>query len=300
MDESIKTNSIGPSSVINDYQTSVRILKETLDHIHSNITDYLEYSNKKYNASDLATCQQILEICTDGLREYKEKNSNDWHKSAWILQQTIYWCQEIILNHKGYQQHDSSVLELYYQLMLISNQGLVEATHINLPPIMNESAIGDDQIVNESAIGDDQIVNESAIGDDQIVNESVIGDDQIVNESAIGDDNESMIGDDNESMIGDDNEYVIGADNESPIDEWKAGWENGWENGWKSAMKLVRNYTTSRRTAPIPPSCTNCGIYCNLKKCGGSCKGMVRYCSTICQKDHWKQTHKYSCVCLNN
>jgi len=280
MEQSTNTNNLQNYQTSNfvNYQTSTWILKQTIDRIKSDIIEFPEYSNIRYNESDLYICQKILGVCNDGLQEHKERIGNDWHKSAWILQQIIYLCQDIILNYTGYQQSESPVLEFYNQLMTIISQGLNKSTYINSPLIVNESVIENDQ---ESVIGDDQ--------------ESVIGDDQ---ESVIGDDQESVIGDDQESVIGDD--QVAQADQESVIDEWEAGWENGWENGWKSAMKLVRNYTTSRRTAPSPPSCTNCGIYCNLKKCGGSCKGMVSYCSTICQKDHWKQTHKYSCVCLNN
>jgi hypothetical protein len=73
-------------------------------------------------------------------------------------------------------------------------------------------------------------------------------------------------------------------------------WRTGWHDGWKAAMKYMRRRATEQYTAPpAAPICANCrsSIY-ELLKCSGSCGGKVRYCSTDCQKTHWK-SHKYMC-----
>jgi len=75
------------------------------------------------------------------------------------------------------------------------------------------------------------------------------------------------------------------------IDGWKDGWDDGWEHARKHFAKAVRN-------TPIPksPRCANCGVlFSNLKRCGGTCKGAVRYCSFECQRSHWDNIHKNDC-----
>jgi len=75
------------------------------------------------------------------------------------------------------------------------------------------------------------------------------------------------------------------------IDGWKDGWEDAWEEARKYFAKAVRN-------TPIPksPRCANCGVlFSNLKRCGGTCKGAVRYCSFECQRTHWDNIHKNDC-----
>jgi hypothetical protein len=45
-----------------------------------------------------------------------------------------------------------------------------------------------------------------------------------------------------------------------------------------------------------PTRCSNCQTFFSyLMSCSGSCKGSEKYCSYICQKDHWNETHKYDC-----
>ena len=75
------------------------------------------------------------------------------------------------------------------------------------------------------------------------------------------------------------------------IDGWKDGWEDGWEDARKYFTKAVRN-------TPIPksPRCANCGVlFSKLKRCGGTCEGIVKYCSSECQRTHWNNIHKNDC-----
>jgi hypothetical protein len=73
-------------------------------------------------------------------------------------------------------------------------------------------------------------------------------------------------------------------------------WKDGWKQGWKSAMKCIEEQTKLNRTAPEAPTCDNCGIACKLKKCGGTCNGLVKYCNEQCQLIHWRKTHKFACL----
>jgi hypothetical protein len=77
---------------------------------------------------------------------------------------------------------------------------------------------------------------------------------------------------------------------------WQAGeYKAGWQAGWKGAMKYVQEQLLLNIDAPALPMCDNCGIETNTKKCGGSCNGRVRYCSSVCQFADWKRIHKYTC-----
>ena len=69
-------------------------------------------------------------------------------------------------------------------------------------------------------------------------------------------------------------------------------WEDGWRKGWKAAMKHISKYAIKNRRE-IPPTCENCGNLHQLRTCGGC--NEVKYCSTECQKEHWRAQHKYDC-----
>lgn len=74
-------------------------------------------------------------------------------------------------------------------------------------------------------------------------------------------------------------------------------WRDGWKKGWKAAMKKINKFTKQqKRPENIHiPECAYCGASHNLKKCAGTCEGVVRYCSTVCQKKDWKEGHKHEC-----
>jgi hypothetical protein len=74
-------------------------------------------------------------------------------------------------------------------------------------------------------------------------------------------------------------------------------WRDGWQEGWKAAMKQIKKFAKQqKRPENIRiPECHYCGASHNLKKCGGSCEGAVRYCSIACQKKDWNEEHKHDC-----
>jgi hypothetical protein len=72
-------------------------------------------------------------------------------------------------------------------------------------------------------------------------------------------------------------------------------WKDGWKQGWKAAMKFVVQQANLSTEAPAPPTCDNCGIACKAKRCGGTCKGAVKFCSKKCQAINWKDSHKFIC-----
>ena len=73
-------------------------------------------------------------------------------------------------------------------------------------------------------------------------------------------------------------------------------WRDGWRQGWKAAMKQMKRYASQQRNAGIHPTeCTNCGTHRGTKRCGGTCNGIVRYCSKRCQTEHWQAGHKVQC-----
>jgi hypothetical protein len=67
----------------------------------------------------------------------------------------------------------------------------------------------------------------------------------------------------------------------------------GWQGGWQAAMKYIEEQS---HKAPDGPLCEYCGKSGKTMKCGGTCKGRVRYCSEECQADDWKQIHRYFCA----
>jgi hypothetical protein len=71
---------------------------------------------------------------------------------------------------------------------------------------------------------------------------------------------------------------------------------DGYKRGWKAAMKQIANDADyDRHNPPSPPECERCGRWYGLKKCGGSCGGLVSYCSSECQRQDWRAEHKYEC-----
>ena len=72
-------------------------------------------------------------------------------------------------------------------------------------------------------------------------------------------------------------------------------WKDGWKQGWKAAMKFVVQQANLSKEAPEPPTCDNCGIACKAKRCSGTCKGAVKFCSKKCQAINWKDSHKFIC-----
>ena len=80
------------------------------------------------------------------------------------------------------------------------------------------------------------------------------------------------------------------ADDENDIRLYK----KGWQAGWRAAMKYMND--CSAVDIPPPSACVNCGDVTNkLKRCGGTCNGSVKYCSSQCQREHWKSVHKHKC-----
>jgi hypothetical protein len=85
-----------------------------------------------------------------------------------------------------------------------------------------------------------------------------------------------------------------GIESSVPNDELMEGdYSSDWYNGWTEAIEHVEKQILRAYRTPI---CNNCSSVGKTKKCGGSCNGCVRYCSTECQIIHWKTTHKYACV----
>ena len=74
-------------------------------------------------------------------------------------------------------------------------------------------------------------------------------------------------------------------------------WRDGWEKGWKAAMKQIKKFVTleMRSENIYIPKCASCEGLHNLKKCSGSCRGAVSYCSIVCQKKDWNAIHKQEC-----
>jgi hypothetical protein len=70
---------------------------------------------------------------------------------------------------------------------------------------------------------------------------------------------------------------------------------NGWEDGWNAAMKNIAKKAKNTEVK-YPSRCSYCGTLLHvLKSCAGSCGGIVRYCSSECQKKHWYEAHCYDC-----
>lgn len=85
------------------------------------------------------------------------------------------------------------------------------------------------------------------------------------------------------------------AEKEFGCDGCEYEWKDGWRKGWKAAMKHISKYAIRNRKA-TPPSCETCGNNHDLRKCGGC--NAVRYCSTECQKEHWRFEHKHQCASM--
>ena len=85
------------------------------------------------------------------------------------------------------------------------------------------------------------------------------------------------------------------AEKEFGCDGCEYEWKDGWRKGWKAAMKHISKYAHKTRRA-TPPSCETCGNNHDLRKCGGC--NAVRYCSTECQKEHWRFEHKHQCASM--
>jgi len=92
----------------------------------------------------------------------------------------------------------------------------------------------------------------------------------------------------------DDIESGVGELNDEDICICDNDYTNGFDDGWKAAMKYIKKQLTT--LPPVLQKCDNCGIERKLKKCSGSCNGTVKYCSTECQLEHWKTTHRYGCL----
>ena len=67
----------------------------------------------------------------------------------------------------------------------------------------------------------------------------------------------------------------------------------GWQGGWRAAMKYMEEQYSK---SPAVKMCEYCGKSGKTKKCGGTCNGLVRYCSEECQTSDWKQVHKFICA----
>jgi hypothetical protein len=80
----------------------------------------------------------------------------------------------------------------------------------------------------------------------------------------------------------------------------KDDYKEGYEYGWKQAMKYIKNNINKDLVAELPEleKCDNCNRKRHVNKCGGTCNGLVKYCSIDCQSSHWKQTHKHDCLKL--
>jgi len=71
---------------------------------------------------------------------------------------------------------------------------------------------------------------------------------------------------------------------------------DGWNGGWTAAMKHIGKVIEQDSFIQKPTRCSNCRTFFSyLMSCSGSCNGSEKYCSYICQKDHWSETHKYEC-----
>ena len=108
-------------------------------------------------------------------------------------------------------------------------------------------------------------------------------------------DGEDANEDDEEASEAEDEEEAE-AEKEFGCDGCEYEWRDGWRKGWKAAMKHISKYAHKSRYA-TPPMCENCGFQHDLRKCGGC--NTVRYCSTECQKEHWRSDHKYDCASMD-
>jgi hypothetical protein len=85
---------------------------------------------------------------------------------------------------------------------------------------------------------------------------------------------------------------VEGSEVEDDKNDTDCEWKQGWKQGWKAAIKFMKEQAKLKIKVL---KCDNCGTACNLKKCGGTCNGCVKYCNEECQLIHWKKTHKFAC-----
>ena len=85
------------------------------------------------------------------------------------------------------------------------------------------------------------------------------------------------------------------AEKEFGCDGCEYEWKDGWRKGWKAAMKHISKYSFRNRRSS-PPSCETCGNYQHLRRCGGC--NAVKYCSTECQKEHWRFEHRNQCASM--
>jgi hypothetical protein len=83
-----------------------------------------------------------------------------------------------------------------------------------------------------------------------------------------------------------------GSEVEDDKNDTDCEWKQGWKQGWKAAIKFMKEQAKLKIKVL---KCDNCGTACNLKKCGGTCNGCVKYCNEECQLIHWKKTHKFAC-----
>ena len=74
-------------------------------------------------------------------------------------------------------------------------------------------------------------------------------------------------------------------------------WRAGWKKGWRAAMKIIRESADYNRKYCQPaPYCSNCKTSTrDLRRCGGTCGGLVFYCSSTCQLEDWKICHSKEC-----
>jgi hypothetical protein len=74
-------------------------------------------------------------------------------------------------------------------------------------------------------------------------------------------------------------------------------WRAGWKNGWRAAMKIIRESADYNRKYCQPaPYCSNCKTSTQkLRRCGGTCGGVVMYCSSTCQLEDWRICHSKEC-----
>jgi hypothetical protein len=74
-------------------------------------------------------------------------------------------------------------------------------------------------------------------------------------------------------------------------------WRAGWKKGWREAMKIIRESADyNRKYCPPAPFCANCKTSTHdLRRCGGTCGGLVFYCSSTCQLEDWKICHSKEC-----
>ena len=59
----------------------------------------------------------------------------------------------------------------------------------------------------------------------------------------------------------------------------------------------IKTKFSSHFSSLISDSLTICGhlnVLCSLRRCSGC--WVVRYCSVVCQKEHWQNSHRYGCI----